>query len=31
MLGNVDTATFFAAVGLSGMGMGVIDMFLFIR
>lgn len=31
MLGTPHKATFFAAVGLSGMGAGVIDMFLFIR
>ncbi|CAM9175600.1 unnamed protein product [Laminaria digitata] len=31
MLGTPHNATFFAAVGLSGMGAGVIDMFLFIR
>lgn len=31
MLGNAQNATFFAAVGLSGMGAGVIDTFLFIR
>ena len=31
MLSTPHNATFFAAVGLSGMGAGVIDMFLFIR
>lgn len=31
MLGNLHNASFFAAVGLSGMGAGVIDTFLFIR
>lgn len=31
MMGNLQSATFFAAVGLSGMGVGVIDTFLFIR
>lgn len=31
MLATSHNATFFAAVGLSGMGAGIIDMFLFIR
>lgn len=31
MLGNFESASIFAAVGLSGMGFGVIDTFLFIR
>lgn len=31
MLGTPHTATFFAAVGLSGMGAGIINTFLFIR
>lgn len=30
ILGSTESATFFAAVGLSGMGMGLIDTFLFI-
>lgn len=31
MLANAQNASFFASVGLSGMGAGVIDTFLFIR
>lgn len=31
LLGSTESASFFAAVGLSGMGAGVIDTFLFIR
>lgn len=31
MLGSRESASFFGAVGLSGMGAGVIDTFLFIR
>lgn len=31
MMGNLQSASFFAAVGLSGMGVGIIDTFLFIR
>lgn len=31
MLGSIESASFFGAVCLSGMGAGVIDTFLFIR